>query len=224
MHKVFLVSLSAALLAARLSGAAETTYGAELDRIEELVDKGNWVELRGFLQSRPDLTQGEDTFSRELQNFLGKTTSLYSALIIDQVQFPDVRNALRNAPGTALPTQTSQDPLAGKADTLLEAELAALKGVYDLSPSVGVEASTRDSDPTSETVPKLQVAQDAPENFQLAALDVDNTAPEAVTRGLTDVDENAEAGFLSDDEDGFTPDGVTAGGGAGATSNAPGIY
>jgi len=178
MHKIFWVSLSAAILAARLSGAAETTYSAEFDQIEELVEKGNWVELRAFLRDRPELTNGDDPFSRELSNFLGRTSSLYSALIIDQVKFPDVKTA-RIASGETAPTANAaklDKPEANDADLLLEAELAALKGPREIEQEIAIAKAALDdeTDPLlKNTIRGLTAPEDPNQNVELATLNVD---------------------------------------------------
>lgn len=178
MHKIFWVSLSAAILAARLSGAAETTYSAEFDQIEELVEKGNWVELRAFLRDRPELTNGDDPFSRELSNFLGRTSSLYSALIIDQVKFPDVKTA-RIASGETAPTANASKldkPEANDADLLLEAELAALKGPREIEQEIAIAKAALDNetDPLlKNTIRGLTAPEDPNQNVELATLNVD---------------------------------------------------
>jgi len=175
MHKIFWVSLSAAILAARLSGAAETTYGADIDQIEELVEKGNWVELRGFLRDRPDLTDGTDPFSRELSNFLGQTSSLYSALIIDQVRFPDVKNARIAAAQASLPTPLGK-PVAKDSDLLLEAELAALKGSPEFETKTEIFRGEGDDDLDplrKKTAAGLATPQNPDDNIEIASLDLD---------------------------------------------------
>lgn len=178
MHKIFWVSLSAAILAARLSGAAETTYSAEFDQIEELVEKGNWVELRAFLRDRPELTNGDDPFSRELSNFLGRTSSLYSALIIDQVKFPNVKTA-RIASDKTAPTANASKldkPEANDADLLLEAELAALKGPREIEQEIAIAKAALDNetDPLlKNTIRGLTAPEDPNQNVELATLNVD---------------------------------------------------
>lgn len=179
MHKIFWVSLSAAVLAARLSGAAETTYDAELDRIEELVDRGNWVELRSFLRSRPDLVAGDDPFSRELQNFLGQTTGLYSALIIDQVKYPDVKNASRASKTDSLVSgvQNLGKPPQGDADLLLEAELAALKGLPSSETNdILITGEGEELDPKSPLrKAALLGLEEADQAVEMASLDIDHS-------------------------------------------------
>jgi len=191
MHKIFWVSLSAALLAARLSGAAETTYGAELDRIEELVDRGNWVELRSFLRSRPDLVAGDDPFSCELQNFLGQTSGLYSALIIDSTT-----DSLFCGGAIA------GKPPIGDADLLLEAELAALKGLPNSETNdITISKDENSSDPDSQLQKTAVLGlEEADQAIELASLDIDNSAAEP-TRSLGDISSaSARDDDFSDDE------------------------
>ncbi len=204
MHKIFWVSLSAALLAARLSGAAETTYGAELDRIEELVDRGNWVELRSFLRSRPDLVAGDDPFSCELQNFLGQTSGLYSALIIDQVKYPDVKNASKISTTDSLfcGGAIAGKPPIGDADLLLEAELAALKGLPNSETNdITISKDENSSDPDSQLQKTAVLGlEEADQAIELASLDIDNSAAEP-TRSLGDISSaSARDDDFSDDE------------------------
>lgn len=182
MNKVFWVSLSAAIIAARLSGAAETIPPGDIDEIEELVEKGNWVELRGFLQERPELTQGDDPFSRELQTFLGKTSSLYAALVIDQVKFPDVKNARiakLNETETAL-RRSPTKPQISDTDLLLEAELAAIKGPPEPELRPEIRPNGDDDPLLKNTLRALGAPQEAEGSFEVASLD---TASDRVTRG-----------------------------------------
>ena len=172
MHKIFWVSLSAAILAARLSGAAETAYGSDIDQIEELVEEGNWVELRGFLRDRPELTERDDPFSRELQNFLGQTSSLYSALIIDQVKFPNIQTA-RIASVEPTRAEIAKKPPAKDADLLLEAELAALKGGPEIEVKVEIYKGEADPDPLLKHVTRsLTEPQEPNQNIETASLNV----------------------------------------------------
>ena len=203
MHKVFWVSLSAALIAARLSGAAETTYGAELDRIEELVESGNWVELRGFLRARPELMDGDDPFARELQNFVGQTSSLYSALIIDQVSFPDVKNARTALASDSIPTQTtplqSQEPYLGENDLLLDAELSALKGLPELEPKQLIAHGEGDQVPRLvKTSEQLAKPANEEQSIEMAALSLEGEPDPSdispVTRSLGGFSASAVAG------------------------------
>jgi len=222
MHKIFWVSLSAALLAARLSGAAETTHGTELDRIEELVDRGNWVELRGFLRSRPDLVAGDDAFSRELQNFLGQTSGLYSALIIDQVKYPDVKNATRISKAESLLSGAPNPgkPPIGDADLLLEAELAALKGL----PSSETNDIVVRGDEENEDLLKLQQAtralaspEDTDQNIEVASLDIDR-GDASPTRSLGGA--SAAVGIDDDEFSDDEPDAAVTS----ARDSGPSIY
>lgn len=192
MNKVFLVSLSAALIAARLAGAAETVHGTSIDEIEDLVESGNWVELRGFLRERPELTDGDDPFSRELNNFLGQTTSLYSALIIDQVKFPNVKNArIAALSETEQPkVRNLQKPDLKDSDILLEAELAAIKGPPDLNPGEAMirNEGQRDQDPLLKNITRALEAPENPEQaIEVATLSIEQSDNSFDVSGTQDV-------------------------------------
>lgn len=99
MHKVLLVSLSAALISVKLSGMAEAAYTErDVNRMEDLISAGNWVDLRIFLLANPRVLNGTDPFSQQLQKFLDETDSLYTALTFDPSIFPDVSVATPTAP------------------------------------------------------------------------------------------------------------------------------
>ncbi len=99
MHKVLLVSLSAALISVKLSGMAEAAYTErDVNRMEDLISAGNWVDLRIFLLANPRVLNGTDPFSQQLQKFLDETDSLYTALTFDPSIFPDVNVATPTAP------------------------------------------------------------------------------------------------------------------------------
>lgn len=91
MHRILWVSLSAALLSVRLSGTAEAAFTEEdFVVIEDLIEAGNWVDLRNFLKQHPELLEGDDPFTHELCRFMSNTTSLYTALVFEQSLFPDL--------------------------------------------------------------------------------------------------------------------------------------
>ena len=99
MHKLLLVSLSAALISVRLSGIAEAAYTQrDVDRMEDLIAAGNWVDLRIFLLANPQVLNGSDPFTQQLQRFLDETDSLYTALTFDPSVFPDINQAEPTAP------------------------------------------------------------------------------------------------------------------------------
>lgn len=91
MHKIIRISLSAALVSAKLSGAAHAAYSPEdMFKLEALVDSSNWVELRSFLLSNPALLRGNDPITTELKKFLDNTAGLYTALVFEPSMFPNL--------------------------------------------------------------------------------------------------------------------------------------
>lgn len=101
MHRVLWVSLSAALLSARLSGSAEAAYTPEdFTRIENYIEAGNWVNLRTYLTDNPHLLDGDDPFTLELLKFLNSTQSLYTALVFEPALFPDLSRATPQRPAS----------------------------------------------------------------------------------------------------------------------------
>lgn len=106
MHKVLLVSLSAALISVRMSGMAEAAYTErDVNRMEDLISAGNWVDLRIFLLANPRVLNGADPFTQQLQKFLEETDSLYTALTFDASIFPNMAMATPTAP-VQRPTRT----------------------------------------------------------------------------------------------------------------------
>ena len=105
MHRILWVSLSAALISARLSGPAGAAYSEdEFIAIEEMIEAGNWVNLRRYLTENPGILIGDDPFTLELLKFLNNTESLYTALIFEPSLFPDLSKAPRDDETAALPT------------------------------------------------------------------------------------------------------------------------
>jgi len=101
LHKIIRISLSAALISAKLSGVAHAAYTPEdMLRLEELVDSSNWVELRRFLLSNPQLLSGNDPITAELKKFLDNTAGLYTALIFEPSMFPNLAATAPVAPPT----------------------------------------------------------------------------------------------------------------------------
>lgn len=120
MHRILWVSLSAALISARLSGPAGAAYSDEdFLVIEELVEAGNWVSLRKYLVDNPSILDGDDPFIQELRKFLKNTESLYTALIFEPSLFPDLsRRPRSDDPGPALnPPPAPVLPLPARAQT-----------------------------------------------------------------------------------------------------------
>ena len=108
MHKLLRISLSAALISARLAGSASAAYLPEdFDQIQTYVDSGNWVGLRTYIEDNPRLLEGDDAFALELRRFAESVSGLYAALTFEPAQFPNL--ALGDQIRTTLPEDT---PLA----------------------------------------------------------------------------------------------------------------
>ncbi len=130
MHKVLIVSLTAALISARLTGVAEAAYTErDVNRMEDLISAGNWVDLRIFLLSNPRFLNGSDAFTQQLQKFLDETDSLYTALTFDPSLFPNVTSATPTEPvrrvARAPETQQDDEPGTGTAATATSAATLA---------------------------------------------------------------------------------------------------
>lgn len=96
MHRIIWVSLSAALISAKLTGTAAAAYtDADFIVIEEMIEAGNWVNLRKYLLENQQILDGDDQFTEELRKFMNNTESLYTALIFDPSLFPDTSKAER---------------------------------------------------------------------------------------------------------------------------------
>lgn len=131
MHKVLLVSLSAALISVRMTGMAEAAYTErDVNRMEDLISAGNWVDLRIFLLGNPRVLNGTDPFTQQLQKFLEETDSLYTALTFDPSLFPNIAIAVPSAPPRRVARapepvpdapevgQSNQQPLAAVAQSI----------------------------------------------------------------------------------------------------------
>ena len=91
VHKTIRISLSAALVSARLSGSAEAAYQPEdFVRIETLIEDGNWVGLRTFLANNPRVLDCNDPLAGELRRFLDDASGLYAALTFQDSMFPNM--------------------------------------------------------------------------------------------------------------------------------------
>lgn len=105
MHKVLLVSLAAALISVRMTGVAQAAYTErDVDRMEDLINAGNWVDLRIFLLANPRVLNGVDPFTQQLRKFLEETDSLYTALTFDPSIFPTIAMAAPTEPPAPAPT------------------------------------------------------------------------------------------------------------------------
>lgn len=104
MHKILQISLTAALLSARLAGGAHAAFtDTDIVRMEELISAGNWVDLRSYLLANPSLLLGDDAFANELRKFLENTDSLYTALVFDKSMFPNIASSQTLASDPTLP-------------------------------------------------------------------------------------------------------------------------
>ena len=111
MHKVLLVSLSAALISVRMTGVAEAAYTErDVSRMEDLISAGNWVDLRIFLLANPQVMNGSDPFTQQLRKFLDETDSLYTALTFDPSLFPNTGSATPTEPAPRV--VVAQQPVA----------------------------------------------------------------------------------------------------------------
>lgn len=138
MHKILQISLTAALISARLAGSAQAAYTeSDIVRIEELISAGNWVDLRSYLLANPSLLLGDETFAVEMRKFLENTDSLYTALVFDQSMFPNISSPQSLTSDPVLPT-------AGTAPT--EPGLVA-----NLSPGEATATPTPDPQPAQAT-------------------------------------------------------------------------
>ena len=91
MHKIIRISLSAALVSAKLSGAAYAAYQPEdFDRIESLIEDGNWVALRTYINENPRILDCNDQLAEELRRFLNDSTGLYAVLTFEESMYPDI--------------------------------------------------------------------------------------------------------------------------------------
>ena len=91
VHKIIRISLSAALVSARLSGSAEAAYQPkDFERIETLIEDGNWIALRGYIAENPQILDCNDQLAAELRRFLDDASGLYAALTFQDSMFPDL--------------------------------------------------------------------------------------------------------------------------------------
>ena len=85
------IALSAAVMAARMSGTAEASFRVDqLDTIEDIIDSGSWVELRAFIEANPRLLRGDDMLAVMLREFMLAVNSLYTWITFEPSMFPDL--------------------------------------------------------------------------------------------------------------------------------------
>jgi len=90
MNKRLWVTLSLALMSATAHAAVPAS---QIEKIEILIEDGNWVELRAYLSANPRLLLGEDVLAAELRRFMEDTENLFTALIFEPGLFPDTTDA-----------------------------------------------------------------------------------------------------------------------------------
>lgn len=104
------ITLSVALMAGSASAAIAP---GQLERIEAMIEQGDWVALRGYLGRNPKLLRGDDALANELRRFMTETDSLYTALVFDPSVFPDTGLAELAPPAAPVvrdPPSRSQTP------------------------------------------------------------------------------------------------------------------
>jgi len=84
------VTLSIALMAASTQAAVAPS---QIEKIEVLIETGNWVELRAYLNANPQLLVGQTVLSQELREFMTQTENLFTALVFEPSIFPDTSQA-----------------------------------------------------------------------------------------------------------------------------------
>ncbi len=85
------IALAAAVMSMRMAGPADATFNVhQLDRIEDIIDSGSWVELRTFIEANPRLLKGDDALAVLLREFMEAVASLYAWLTFDPSMFPDL--------------------------------------------------------------------------------------------------------------------------------------
>lgn len=87
MNKRLWITLSIALLGASANSAVAPS---QIEKIEILIEDGNWVELRAYLSRNPSLLRGNDALSEELRQFMSDTENLFTALVFEDSLFPDM--------------------------------------------------------------------------------------------------------------------------------------
>jgi hypothetical protein len=91
------IALAAAVMAARLGGPAEASFrNSQLDKIEDIIDSGSWVELRDFIEANPALLRGNDSLAVLLREFMLAVDSLYTWITFEPAMFPDLAEVNRN--------------------------------------------------------------------------------------------------------------------------------
>jgi len=136
MHKVILVSLAAALISVRMTGVAQAAYTErDVDRMEDLINEGNWVDLRIFLLANPRVLNGVDPFTQQLRKFLEETDSLYTALTFDPSVFPTITIAAPTqppapTPARPRPVRQSEDSRAAIAQNAPRPSANAAQSIY----------------------------------------------------------------------------------------------
>lgn len=146
MHKLLRISLSAALISARLAGSASAAYLPEdFDQIQTYVDSGNWVGLRTYIEDNPRLLEGDDAFALELRRFAESVSGLYAALTFEPAQFPDL--TLGDQIRSTLPEDTP---------------IAAVEPEDDPAADIDGAAQARSTGPVDRAGPAVSRAAAAP--------------------------------------------------------------
>ncbi len=67
----------------------DTTYGQDARAmVDAFKQSGDWVGLRGYLKSHPDLLSIDSTDGRALRRFYWQASGLYAALTFSPEKFP----------------------------------------------------------------------------------------------------------------------------------------
>lgn len=102
-----------------MSASAEGAVApSQIDKIEILIEDGNWVELRAYLESNPQLLVGRGALAEELRKFMENTSNLFTALVFDQSLFPDIAAAQAAPPPASIKSNASASSASRAAPSI----------------------------------------------------------------------------------------------------------
>ncbi|OUS09138.1 hypothetical protein A9Q96_00215 [Rhodobacterales bacterium 52_120_T64] len=91
MKKSLIATVSALVIATQLGTPALANFKTRhLLEIDVLINSGEWVELRHYVQANPELLEGADALASQLTSFMEDTSGLLAFLRFDESMLPDL--------------------------------------------------------------------------------------------------------------------------------------
>lgn len=91
MKKSLIATVSALVIATQIGTPALASFKTrQLLEINQLVNAGNWKDLRQYVFLNPELLEGNDALAIQLAQFMEDTSGFLAFLRFDETMLPDM--------------------------------------------------------------------------------------------------------------------------------------